>query len=126
MSSVQREVATTVRGKLHSLTERKSDLLAREYDAFQTAVQGDDADLYSATKQQASKVRKQKNPRRDTEQPVVIRNDVLDVEYDEDTVLSSWWFKIPVYDPKRGRGNSIWCPATVLKKDEPRARVCSR
>ena len=77
---MQREVATTVRIKLHSLTERKSNLLAREYDAFQTAVQGDDADLYSATKQQASKVRKQKNPRRDTEQPVVLRNDVLGVE----------------------------------------------
>lgn len=119
MSSVQREVATTVRVKLHSLTERKSGLLTREYDAFQTTIQGDDADLYSATKQQASKVRKQKNPRRDTEQPVVLRNDVLGVEYDEDTVLSSWWVKIPVYDPERGRGNSIWCPATVPEKDEP-------
>lgn len=119
---MHRDVVTTVQIKLHALTERKGNLLAREYNAFQTAVQGGDADLYSATKQQASKVRKQKNPRRDTEQPVVLRNDVLAVEYDEDTVLSSWWIKIPVYDPKRGRGNSIWCPATIPEKDEPLVR----
>ena len=34
--TMQRNVSTTVRVKLHSLTDRKADLLAREYEAFQT------------------------------------------------------------------------------------------
>ena len=95
---MQQNVSTTVRIKLHSLTNRKADLLAREYEAFQTEVHGGDADLYSATDQQASKVQRQKDPNHDTEQPVVLRNDVFDVAHDEDTVLSSWWIKVPVYD----------------------------
>ena len=79
---MQRNVSTTVRVKLHSLTNRKSDMLAREYEAFQREVHGGDTDLYSATKQQASKVQRQKDPNPDTEQSVVLRNDVLDITYD--------------------------------------------
>lgn len=113
------EVTTTVRVRLHSLTQRKEQLLSREYDEFQRAVHGDkDVALYSATKQQAGKVRTNKNPREDTTQPVVLRNDCLTIERDDDTVLSDWWCKVPVYDPDRGRGNSIWCPAIVPEKDE--------
>jgi putative transposase len=119
---MKRTVSTTVRIKLHSLTNRKADLLAREYEAFQAEVHGGDADLYSATKQQASKVQRQKDPNPGTEQPVVLRNDVFDVSHDEDTVLSSWWVRVPVYDPERGRGSSIWCPAHVPHKDEQLVR----
>ena len=43
---MQQTVKTTVRVKLHTLTNRKADLLAREYEAFQTEVHGGDADLY--------------------------------------------------------------------------------
>lgn len=112
-------VTTTVRVRLHSLTQRKEQLLSREYGEFQRAVHGaDNVNLYSATKQQASKVRKNKNPRTDTTQPVVLRNDCITIEQDTDTVLSKWWFKVPVYDPEKGRGNSIWCPAIVPPKDE--------
>ncbi len=114
---MEREVTTTVRGKLHSLTNRKSELLDREYTAWQTAVHGGDADLYSATKQQASKVQSQKDPNEDTEQPLVLRNDKLRVEHDDDTVLSSWWVKIPVYDPDIDQGSSIWCPIHIPEKD---------
>ena len=119
---MRRNVSTTVRVKLNSLTNRKAYLLGREYEAFQREVHGGDADLYSATKQQASKVQRQKNPNENTEQPVVLRNDVLDVAHDEDTVLSSWWVKVPVYDPEQGQGNSIWCPAHVPRKDEQLVR----
>ena len=119
---MRRNVSTTVRVKLNSLTNRKTYLLGREYEAFQREVHGGDADLYSATKQQASKVQRQKNPNENTEQPVVLRNDVLDVAHDEDTVLSSWWVKVPVYDPEQGQGNSIWCPAHVPRKDEQLVR----
>ncbi|WP_276256497.1 RNA-guided endonuclease InsQ/TnpB family protein [Halomontanus rarus] len=113
---MHREVTTTVRVKLHSLTERKVRLVEREYASFQDAVHGDDdANLYSATKQQAGKVRSNKNPREDTEQPVVLRNDCITIEHDEDTVLSSWWFKLPVYNPERG--DSIWVSVYVPEKD---------
>ena len=115
---MHRDVTTTVRVKLHSLTERKARLVEREYAAFQDAVHGDDeANLYSATKQQAGKVRSNKNPREDTEQPVVLRNDCITIEHDEDTVLSSWWFKLPVYNPEKERGDSIWVPVHVPEKD---------
>jgi len=115
---MHRDVTTTVRVKLHSLTERKARLIDREYSAFQEAVHGDDdANLYSATKQQAGKVQSTKNPRADTEQPVVLRNDCITIEHDEDTVLSSWWFKLPVYNPESERGGSIWVPVHVPEKD---------
>ena len=112
-----REVTTTVRVKIHSLTERKARLIEREYSAFQEAVHGDDTNLYSATRQQASKVRSNKNPRADTDQPVVLRNDCITIEHDEETVLSSWWFKLPVYNPQRERGDSIWVPVHIPEKD---------
>ena len=115
---MHRKVTTTVRVKLHSLTERKARLVKREYSAFQDAVHGNgDANLYSATKQQANKVRSNKNPRKDTEQPVVLRNDCITIEHDDDTVLSSWWFKLPVYNPEKEQGDSIWVPIHVPEKD---------
>ncbi|QCJ45853.1 RNA-guided endonuclease TnpB family protein [Haloprofundus sp. MHR1] len=115
---MHREVTTTVRIKLHSLTQRKVQLVEREYSAFQDAVHGDtNANLYSATKQQAGNVRSNKNPREDTEQPVVLRNDCITIEHDEDTVISSWWFKLPVYNPEKERGDSIWVPVYVPEKD---------
>ena len=77
---MKQNVSTTVQIKLHSLTNGKADLLAREYEAFQREVHGD-ADLYSATKQQASKVQRQKDPNPDNEQPVVLQNDVFDVAH---------------------------------------------
>jgi putative transposase len=113
-----RNVTTTVRLKLHSLTERKARLVEREYASFQTAVHGDNsANLYSATSQQAAKVRANKNPREDTDQPVVLRNDCITIEHDEDTVISSWWFKLPVYNPDKEQGDSIWVPVHVPEKD---------
>jgi putative transposase len=47
----------------------------------------------------------------------VFRNDVFDVSHGEDTVLSLWRVNVPVYDPERGQGYSIWCPAHVPHKD---------
>jgi IS605 OrfB family transposase len=81
---MHREVTTTVRVKLHSLTEKKAQLVEREYGAFQDAVHGDNgAILYSDTKQQAVKVRSNQNPRADTEQPIILRNDCITIEHDD-------------------------------------------
>ncbi len=116
---MRREVTTTVQVRLHSLTNRKQRLLEREYEAFQTAVHDDPdaADLYSATEQQVSKVQRQKDPNPGTEQPVVLRNDVISIAKDTTTTLSRWWMKVPVYDPAENGGSSIWCPAIVPDKD---------
>ncbi|KXA96009.1 hypothetical protein AKJ39_05195 [candidate division MSBL1 archaeon SCGC-AAA259J03] len=57
------EVKKTVRVKLHYLTNNKRELLEREYRDFQKAVDGESSKLYSATEQQAEKVRRQKNPK---------------------------------------------------------------
>lgn len=111
---MNRQVAKTIRAKLHSLTNVKERLLSREYEAFQRAVRGADADLYSATKQQVRKVRRQKNPR--YEQPVVLRNDVLAL-VEQDLPLAKHWVKVPVYNPEKEQGDSVWCPATIPEMD---------
>ena len=54
------EVKRTVRIKLHCLTNDKQELLKREYRDFQKAVDDESSKLYSATKQQAEKARRQK------------------------------------------------------------------
>jgi putative transposase len=46
-----------------------------------------------------------------------LRNGCITIEYDKNTVLSSWWFKLPVYNPEEERGNSIWVPERVPEKD---------
>ena len=112
---MKRGVTTAIRVKLHVLTNIKDWLLSREYAAFQQAVKGEDADLYSATNQQSQKVRRQKPPR--YEQPVILRNDVLAV-VEQDLPLSKWWVKVPVYNPEIDRADSIWCPAITPREEQ--------
>lgn len=115
------EAKRTVKIKLHSLTNVKENLLEREYEDFQKVVEEKEGDLYSATKQQAEKVREQKNPK--NEQPIRLRNDLLRIE-EQDTEISDFWVKIPVYNPEKDRGESIWCPAMVPEKDEGDIKKC--
>lgn len=108
------EVQKTVKTKLHSLTNRKSELLSREYSNFQKAIKGEEANLYSATKQQVQRVIDQNNPR--YEQPIRLRNDVIKIE-NRNTEITKYWAKIPVYNPEKGRGDSVWCPVHIPRKD---------
>ena len=109
-------VQKTVKAKLHSLTKVKKDLIRREYNAFQEAVKGIDVNLYSATKQQAKKTKFQKKPKK-KEQPLRLRNDCFRIEKQE-TKISKFWIKIPVYNPEKERGDSIWCPIIIPYKYE--------
>ncbi len=95
--------------------------MEREYRDFQKAVDGEASKLYSATEQQAEKIRRQKNPQ--NEQPVRLRNDLLRVE-EKDTEISDFWVKIPVYNPEKDRGESIWCAAIVPRKDRRDVEEC--
>ncbi|OKY77779.1 MAG: IS605 OrfB-like transposable element containing RNAse H-like and Zn finger domain [Candidatus Methanohalarchaeum thermophilum] len=82
---------------------------------------GEDSQLYSATKQQAKRVERQNNPK--NEQPIRLRNDLIKVEK-QDTEISRYWAKIPVYSPEKGGGKSIWCPAIIPCKDEEDVEEC--
>ncbi|MFX0163682.1 MAG: RNA-guided endonuclease InsQ/TnpB family protein [Candidatus Hodarchaeota archaeon] len=120
-------VHKTVKAKLHSLTKIKEDLISREYNAFQEAVKGkkEDVNLYSATKQQAKKkkIKFQKKPKK-KEQPLRLRNDCFRIEKQEDTKISKFWIKIPVYNPEKDRGDSVWCPIVIPRKDEKLIEQC--
>ena len=87
----------------------KLKALEREYVNFQKALRGEDAELYSATKQQAErllrKIRKQNGGKiKQKEYPLILRNDVYkiwDVKV-TDNKLSNYWIKIPVYKVRGG------------------------
>ncbi|MCD6380949.1 MAG: transposase [Candidatus Odinarchaeota archaeon] len=87
----------------------KLEALEREYANFQKALRGEDARLYSATKQQAErllrKIRKQNGGKiKQKEYPLILRNDVYriwDVKT-TDNKLSKYWIKIPVYGIRGG------------------------
>jgi putative transposase len=116
-TSRQREVITTVRLKLHSLTNRKAELLEREYQAFQAALRGETSNLHSVTNQQVTKIEKQRAPRH--EQPLTLRNDAIAISKN-DLPLSKYWIRLPIYNPAQERGDSVWCPVFVPEKDEGR------
>ena len=52
-------IKNTVKAKVIAPTERKQELLNREYQAFQDALYGEDANLHLATKQQAERFLKE-------------------------------------------------------------------
>ena len=103
----------TIQAKVISPTQRKLRLLNKEYDNFQLYLNGVDwlDNLYSATKQQADKVLRNKNPK--NEQPMILRNDCIRLVCKE-TKLTKWWIKIPVYNVHGG----IYVPIVFSRKQE--------
>jgi len=85
-------------------------LLKKEYDNFQRVLKGEDAPLYSATKQQAKRLKKKINGKQ-TEYPLVLRRDVIKLEK-QDTVLTPYWFRFPVY----GKRGGIWLPIALREE----------
>jgi len=83
----------------------KLKALEREYSNFQRALRGEDVKLYSATRQQAErllrKIRKQRGKLKQKEYPLILRNDVYDVQITNNK-LSKYWIKIPVYGVRGG------------------------
>jgi putative transposase len=106
-----RTVRRTLPFKINSLTNRKEQLLSRELDHFNQQIHDNQQhDLYTANRQQANQLT---DINEDTEHPLVLRNDVFRIEHDPDTTIARYWAKIPVYDPEKGHGNSIWIPVHV-------------
>jgi putative transposase len=124
----------TIHAKLILDREGKRQAVEREYDAWQHQLQGTNQQLYSATKQQAerlkSKIRKQQeqaakqletkrkkqrrirgiNPLK--EYPMILRRDLVKLQEQKDSVFK-WWIRIPV-SPK-----SIWVPIQLPYEQEP-------
>jgi len=100
----------TVKAKLFALTRVKERKISQEYWNFQKTLKGEDAPLYSATKQQAQRNRKRWSGI--GEFPLIIRRDCFKVK-EVGLKLSKWWAKIPVF------GGSIWCPIRFAYVQEP-------
>jgi putative transposase len=91
-------VKKTIRAKLMFLTKSKEGRIAREFINFQKTLRGEEAELYSATEQQAEKLRgRLKNKfKRKKEYPLIIRNDCIRLK-ETSNKLCKYWAKIPVY-----------------------------
>jgi putative transposase len=91
----------TIKAKITDDSKIKLELLNREYDAFQAHIQGNQkADLYSATKQQADRLKQRimksgkLNPKK--QYPLILRRDLIDVQKDS-KFPCTYWMKVPVY-----------------------------
>jgi putative transposase len=105
----------TIKAKIFELRKGKEELLAREYENFQSYLRGDrTVPLYSATRQQADRLLKRLNGKLkpNKEYPLILRRDV----YRAETKLSKYWLKIPVYGV-RGEINVPIQPHTPITDD---------
>lgn len=96
-------IEKTIKAKVIDPTNRKLGLLDREYQAFQDALSGDGADLYSATKQQAERFLKKIKSPKHRHYPLILRRDVIRLER-QDTDIAPYWFKFPCFGVRGG----IW------------------
>jgi IS605 OrfB family transposase len=90
------KVKKTIKAKiLENIHPSKLALLSREYYAFQSYIRGNKSvNLYSATKQQAERFLKRIKEPKDKPYPLIIRNDLIDIQRDD---KGNYWAKIPVY-----------------------------
>jgi putative transposase len=96
-------IEKTIKAKVIDPTNRKREILEKEYSSFQEALHGQEANLYSATKQQAERFQKKIKAPKHKHYPVILRRDVIRLEQ-RDTKLSTYWFKFPCFSVKGG----IW------------------
>ena len=94
----------TVKARILSPTKRKEALLKAEFEAFQGVLRGGEAELYSATRQQAERLRKRINGRK-AFYPLVLRRDTIKLSR-KNTKLARYWLRVPVFGIRGG----IWLP----------------
>ena len=88
----------TIKAKLMFLTKSKEEKIKKEFINFQKSLRGEETELYSATEQQAERLRsKLKNKfKRKKEYPLIIRNDCIRVK-ETDNKLCKYWARIPLH-----------------------------
>ncbi len=106
-----------IRAKIVRLTKTKQHLLDEEYENLQHLLQGGNAELYSANKQQAKRFYKKVKPKK--EYPLSIRKDLLKVERRK-TRIAKYWARIPV----KGRRGGVWVAIKPHCPIEPEMEVC--
>ena len=94
----------TVKARILSPTKRKEALLKAEFEAFQGVLRGGEAELYSATRQQAERLRKRINGIK-AFYPLVLRRDTIKLSR-KNTNLARYWLRVPVFGIRGG----IWLP----------------
>lgn len=93
----------TIKAKVIDPTNRKAEYLEREYQGFQDILWGDDANLYSATRQQAERFLKKIKAPKHRHYPLILRRDVIKLKR-QDTKIAPYWFKFPCFGVRGG----IW------------------
>ena len=99
----------TIHAKLVLDRKGKQEAVEREYWAWQRCLQGQQAELYSATGQQAERfrrrIRKQnhRGPDKNLEYPLILRRDCLKLE-EKPTSIFKWWLRLPLHPV------SAWVP----------------
>jgi hypothetical protein len=106
-----------IHAKLVLDSRGKWEAVEREYENWQRQPRGDDARLYSATKQQASRFRQRIRKRngygvKPKEYPLILRRDCVKIQRHKDSVFR-WWIRIPI-NPR-----SIWVPIQFPRIQEP-------
>ncbi len=97
-------VRKTIKGKIISPTNRKAQILEREYQSFQDVLWGkEDVPLYSATYQTAKRFLKRIKKPKHRHYPLILRRDVIKLEK-QNTVIAPYWFKFPCFGVRGG----IW------------------
>ena len=107
----------TIHAKLVLDRQGKREAVEHEYWAWQHQLQGSNEQLYSATKQQAERLRRRvknqsKHGLKREEYPMILRRDCVKVQPQKDSVFK-WWIRIPV-SPR-----SIWVPMQLPYEQEP-------
>jgi len=111
------KVKKTVKAKIVHLTKIKRQLLEEEYENLQRFLHGEDAELYSANKQQAKRFYRKAKPNK--EYPLSIRKDLLKIEQ-RNTKIAEYWAKIPV----KGRRGGVWVAIKPHCPIEPDMEIC--
>ncbi|MGQ9507737.1 MAG: RNA-guided endonuclease InsQ/TnpB family protein [Candidatus Bathycorpusculaceae bacterium] len=111
------KVKKTIQAKIVFLTKIKQRLLEEEYENLQRLLHGEEAELYSANKQQAKRFYRRIKP--DKEYPLSIRKDLLKIER-RDTKIAEYWARIPV----KGRRGGVWVAIKPHCPIEPYMEIC--
>ncbi len=92
-----------MKAKIFGLTKTKEAMLREEFDNFQAVMNGVEAPLYSASKQQSHRIlRKMKRKPKQKQYPLILRRDVFNIKETKNK-LSRFWAKIPVHHYKGRR-----------------------
>lgn len=130
----------TIQCGIIKLTQRKKEILDKEYNNLQRFLNGEDVPLYSANKQQALRYYKKVKRK---EYPLSLRNDLINLR----KAKEFWFLKIPVYGirggikvpvkPHREFPKGKLCESKIVRKNNkyiamltfeietPEFRVCS-